>query len=477
MQLLLEHEHSFINGKSYQTDDTFSVLNPANLGVVKEVSSVDELGCELALSGAQCALKQLRTVSASLRSEVLKKWHALILSHEEMLAELMVAEQGKPLHEALGEVRYAAGFVEWFAQEAIRSYGETIPSQNTSVQLSTIKQPVGVVLGITPWNFPLAMITRKVAPAYAAGCSFILKPSEETPLSAIALAKLAIQAGMEAGAFQVLITRQPAKLVEGYCQSAAVRKLTFTGSTKVGQLLLSHSATTIKRTSMELGGNAPFIVYGSANIPAAVAGLMAAKFRNAGQTCVAANRVLVEQECMAEFISCLTTAVATLKVGDGMVAGNDLGPLINESAKAKVQGLIASALKQGAKIHYQGAEEAGLFMAPVILTHVTPEMDIANTEIFGPIVSVMAFFDEVQSLVFANGVEEGLAAYFYSQDVSQIHRVSHALEYGMIGINEGMISNPVAPFGGIKQSGLGREGAKQGLDEYLEVKYLCQKFD
>ncbi|RJE76223.1 succinate-semialdehyde dehydrogenase (NADP(+)) [Pseudoalteromonas sp. MSK9-3] len=477
MQLLLEHEHSFINGKSYQTQDMFAVLNPANQQTVKHVSSVDEKGRMLALTGAKHALEQLRLVSAVQRSEVLKKWHALILSNEKMLAELMVAEQGKPLHEALGEVRYAAGFVEWFAQEAIRSYGETIPSQNTLVQLSTIKQPVGVVLGITPWNFPLAMITRKVAPAYAAGCSFILKPSEETPLSAIALAKLAVQAGMEAGAFQVLITTQPAELIEYYCQCAAIRKLTFTGSTKVGRLLLSQSATTIKRTSMELGGNAPFIVYDSANIAEAVTGLMAAKFRNAGQTCVAANRVLVEQGCMAEFISCLTTAVAALKVGDGMVAGNDLGPLINEPAKVKVDGLISSALKQGAKIHYQRSEEAGLFMAPVILTHVTPDMDIANTEIFGPVVSVITFTDEQQSLSFANGVEEGLAAYVYSQDVSQIHRVSRALEYGMIGINEGMISNPVAPFGGVKQSGLGREGAKQGLDEYLEVKYLCQKFD
>ncbi|MBQ4861231.1 NAD-dependent succinate-semialdehyde dehydrogenase [Pseudoalteromonas sp. MMG013] len=477
MQLLLEHEHSFINGTSYQTTNTFTVLNPANQNVVKVVSSVDEKGSQLALHGAQKALRQLRCTSAIRRAEVLKKWHALILSHEQALAELMVSEQGKPLHEAIGEVRYAASFVDWFAQEATRSYGEVIPAQDGKHQLMTIKEAVGVVLGVTPWNFPLAMITRKVAPAYAAGCSFILKPSEETPLSAIALAKLANQAGMEAGALQVLLTQEPAALIAKYCQHTAVRKLTFTGSTTVGRILLAQSAATVKRTSMELGGNAPFIVYKTANIKSAVSGLMTAKFRNNGQACVAANRVLVEQSCMVPFIEELTEATKRLRVGEGMDPATDLGPLITLKAKNKVMALVEAALGQGAKLHYKGDELGGLFMSPIILTDVLPEMDIARQEIFGPVVTVMSFVDEQQSVALANNVEEGLAAYFYSQDVAQIHRVSRRLEYGMIGINEGMISNSATPFGGIKQSGLGREGAKQGLDEYLEVKYLSQKFD
>ena len=477
MSILTQPEHSYINGRSYPGRDLFTVFNPASEQSVCEVSNIDLAGEKAALVGAQTALITLSHTSAAQRARVLSRWYHLLQVHEQELAELIVAEQGKPLHEALGEVRYSAGFIDWFAQEAIRNYGEIIPSHDVMQQLSTIKQPVGIVLGVTPWNFPLAMITRKVAPAYAAGCSFILKPSEETPLSAIALAKLAIQAGMEPGAFQVVIAQKPAEMIKRYCQQPEIRKLTFTGSTAVGRCLLAQCADTVKRTSMELGGNAPFIVYGSANLDAAVQGLIAAKFRNNGQTCVAANRVFVERSCFDRFVIKLLEAVKKLKVGDGMEPDVDLGPMINHASKNKVLQLVATSVEQGAKVLYQGEKFDGLLMSPVVLSNITPDMPLARQEIFGPVIALTCFSDEQQSIELANAVDAGLAAYFYSQNASQVHRVSRLLDYCMVGINEGLISNPVAPFGGIKQSGLGREGAKQGLDEYLEIKYLCQKFD
>nr|WP_232056516.1 NAD-dependent succinate-semialdehyde dehydrogenase [Pseudoalteromonas sp. A25] len=473
----MQLKHSLIAGEWYQGAQHFAVINPANAHVLEEVSEVDEEGVNQSLSAAKDAFVQLKNTSAAQRSQILYRWYELVIKEKESLAKLLTQEQGKPLKEALGEVEYAAGFILWFAEQAKRNYGEIIPANDDEHQLRTIKQGVGVVLGITPWNFPLAMITRKVAPAYAAGCSFLLKPSEQTPLSALALAKLALMAGMQKGVFQVLLTSDSAGLIKPLCENPDIRKLTFTGSTKVGATLLSQCAGTIKRTSMELGGNAPFIIFESANIDHAITGLMAAKFRNAGQTCVAANRILIQQNIEQTVLDGLQKQVAQLVVGDGLAEDVDIGPLITVEAKQKAQKLVDDAIAQGAQVVYEGKKLDGHFMAPVILKGVTADMKIAQQEVFAPVVSVMSFSDETQALSIANGVNEGLAAYFYSQDVSQIHRVSSALEYGMVGINEGMVSNPVAPFGGVKRSGLGREGAHQGLDEYLEIKYLCQKFD
>jgi succinate-semialdehyde dehydrogenase/glutarate-semialdehyde dehydrogenase len=467
---------SFINGKSYQGSDTFSVNNPANEQLIETLSSVDMAGCQQALDVAITCFEVLKTTTAKQRSDVLLKWHSLILEHKQALAELVTLEQGKVLKESLAEVDYAAGFVKWFADEVLRSYGEIIPANSHTQQLSVIKQGVGVVFGITPWNFPLAMITRKVAPAYAAGCSFILKPSEFTPLSALALCQLALQAGMEAGAFQTLVTEDAAQLGAFFCEHKQVRKITFTGSTRVGQILLSQSAQSIKRASLELGGNAPFMVFESADIKKTVQGLMVAKFRNAGQTCVAANRVLVQNTCLEAFLEELKLQTASLKIADGFTEGADLGPLINTQAKLKAQNLVEDAIAQGAKVTYQGEEKAGQFMAPIILTEVNQSMEISRSEIFAPVITIQTFESELQALTMANSVDEGLAAYFYSQDMAQVQRVASSLEYGMVGINEALISNPVAPFGGMKASGLGREGAKQGLEEYQEVKYLCQSY-
>ena len=467
---------SLINGKLYQGSDTFTVNNPANEQLIETLSSVDMAGCQQALDAAITCFEALKTTTAKQRSDVLLKWHSLILEHKQALAELVTLEQGKVLKESLAEVDYAAGFVKWFADEALRSYGEVIPANSPTQQLTVIKQGVGVVFGITPWNFPLAMITRKVAPAYAAGCSFILKPSEYTPLSALALCQLALQAGMEAGAFQTLVTEDAAQLGAFFCEHKQVRKITFTGSTRVGQILLSQSAQSIKRASLELGGNAPFMVFESADIKKAVQGLIVAKFRNAGQTCVAANRVLVQNTCLEAFLEELKLQTASLKVADGFTEDADLGPLINAQAKQKAQNLVEDATLKGAKIVYQGEEKARQFMAPIILTEVKQSMEISRSEIFAPVVAIQTFEDDAQALTMANSVDEGLAAYFYSQDMGQVQRVASNLEYGMVGINEALISNPVAPFGGMKASGLGREGAKQGLEEYQEVKYLCQSY-
>ena len=467
---------SLINGKSYQGSDSFTVNNPANEQLIETLSSVDMAGCQQALDAAITCFEALKSTTAKQRSDVLLKWHSLILEHKQALAELVTLEQGKVLKESLAEVDYAAGFVKWFADEALRSYGEVIPANSPTQQLTVIKQGVGVVFGVTPWNFPLAMISRKVAPAYAAGCSFILKPSEYTPLSALALCQLALQAGMETGAFQTLVTEDAAQVGAFFCEHKQVRKITFTGSTRVGQILLSQSAQSIKRASLELGGNAPFMVFESADIKKAVQGLLVAKFRNAGQTCVAANRVLVQNTCLDEFLAELKLQTARLKVADGFIEHADLGPLINEQAKLKAQNLVEDAISQGAKLVYQGEEKAGQFMAPIILTEVNQSMKISTSEIFAPVVAIQTFEDEAQALSLANLVDEGLAAYFYSQDMAQVQRVANSLEYGMVGINEALISNPVAPFGGMKASGLGREGARQGLEEYQEVKYLCQSY-
>ncbi|MEJ6475834.1 NAD-dependent succinate-semialdehyde dehydrogenase [Pseudoalteromonas piscicida] len=477
MSLISNPEYSLINGQAHPTERYVEVINPATEACIAQVGEADNGAADSALRAAVDAFEQLTKTTAHARSKVLRKWYDLVVEHRQALAELVTKEQGKPLKEALAEADYAAGFIEWYSEEVKRAYGQVIPSHSQAHELTTIKQGVGVVLGITPWNFPLAMITRKVAPAYAAGCSFILKPSEKTPLAAIALAKLAIQAGMEVGAFQVLVTNDSKGLVAHLTASPDVRKLTFTGSTQVGSALLKQCADTVKRTSMELGGNAPFIIFNSAKLQEAINGLMAAKFRNAGQTCVAANRVFIEQDIAAEAIKQITQRVEQLKVGNGLVEGVDIGPLISLEAKQKAQSLLEDALEKGARIVYQGEACSGQFMAPIVLVGVTRSMRIFHEEIFAPILSVIEFAEEADVIAMANSVPEGLAAYFYCDDVAQIRRVSQALEYGMVGINEGIISNPVAPFGGVKYSGVGREGAQEGLLEYQEVKYLCQKFN
>ncbi|MFU2511024.1 NAD-dependent succinate-semialdehyde dehydrogenase [Pseudoalteromonas sp. ASV78] len=466
---------SFINGEFYSTASHFDIIDPATAQSITSVSDIDQAGVKQAINAAHGAFIKLKSSNATTRSNVLMRWFELVMQHKQALAELMTKEQGKPLKEALGEVEYGAGFIKWYAEQAKRSYGDVIPATDDNHRLTSFKQPIGVVAGITPWNFPVAMVTRKVAPAYAAGCSFVLKPSEHTPLCALALAYLADQAGFEKGAFNVLVSENAKMVGELLTGSEVVRKFTFTGSTGVGKQLLAQCAPSIKRTSMELGGNAPFIIFANADLDEAVSGLMGAKFRNGGQTCVAANRIFVQRSVLDKVLEKLAEKVAALKVANGFAKDSDIGPLIYPQAKQKVQQLVADAIAKGAKRVGVSAELSGNYYAPVILTGVTAEMDIYHQEVFGPVASIIAFDDETEVLAMANDVPFGLAAYFYSQDIKQIYRVSEALEYGMVGINEGLISNPVAPFGGVKQSGLGREGGHQGLDEYLEEKYVCMK--
>jgi succinate-semialdehyde dehydrogenase/glutarate-semialdehyde dehydrogenase len=466
---------SFINGEFYKTATRFSVDDPATGKSIIEVSDIDEQGVNTAINAAKGAFVKLKATNATERSDTLMRWYELVIKHKQTLAKLMTKEQGKPLKESLGEIDYGAGFIKWFAEQAKRSYGDVIPATDNQHRLTSYKQPIGVVAGITPWNFPVAMVTRKVAPAYAAGCSFILKPSEHTPLCAIALAYLADQAGFVKGAFNVLVSQNAKDVGKMLTDSEVVRKFTFTGSTGVGKQLLSQCADTIKKTSMELGGNAPFIIFDNADIDDAIDGLMAAKFRNSGQACVAANRIFIQRSIMDKVLNKLTSKVAGLKVANGFEDEVDIGPLIYPEAKQKVQQLINDALSKGASLIGEQRDLGGSFQNPVIVNNVTPEMDIYHQEVFGPVLSIISFDDEAEVLALSNDVPYGLAAYFYSQNIKQIYRVSEALEFGMVGVNEGVISNPVAPFGGVKQSGLGREGGHQGLDEYLEEKYVCIK--
>jgi len=466
---------SFINGEFYKTATRFSVDDPATGKSIIEVSDIDEQGVNTAINAAKGAFVKLKATNATERSDTLMRWYELVIKHKQTLATLMTKEQGKPLKESLGEIDYGAGFIKWFAEQAKRSYGDVIPATDNQHRLTSYKQPIGVVAGITPWNFPVAMVTRKVAPAYAAGCSFILKPSEYTPLCAIALAYLADQAGFVKGAFNVLVSQNAKDVGKMLTDSEVVRKFTFTGSTGVGKQLLSQCADTIKKTSMELGGNAPFIIFDNADIDDAIDGLMAAKFRNSGQACVAANRIFIQRSIMDKVLNKLTSKVAGLKVANGFEDEVDIGPLIYPEAKQKVQQLINDALSKGASLIGEQRDLGGSFQNPVIVNNVTPEMDIYHQEVFGPVLSIISFDDEAEVLALSNDVPYGLAAYFYSQNIKQIYRVSEALEFGMVGVNEGVISNPVAPFGGVKQSGLGREGGHQGLDEYLEEKYVCIK--
>ncbi len=422
---------------------------------------------------AHVAQKEWAALPAKTRAGMLNRWFQLLLENKADLGRLMTLEQGKPLAEAQGEVLYGASFIEWFAEEAKRTYGETIPAPSADKRLVTIKQPIGVACAITPWNFPIAMITRKAAPALAAGCSFVVKPSESTPLSAFAVAELAYQAGIPRDVLQVVLGENSRQVGAIFTSHSLIRKLSFTGSTQVGSVLMQQSAADIKRTSMELGGNAPFIVFDDADIDAAVAGAMASKFRNAGQTCVCANRFYVHSKVYDEFVAKFDAAVQQLNVGNGLEEGVNIGPVISESAKQGIQALIDGAIEQGAKPVSGLKKLDGLFMQPVVLKDVTHDMKIVSEEIFGPVAPVIRFDSDAQLIEMANDTIYGLASYFYSQNIHRVWKIAEALEYGMVGINEGMISTEVAPFGGVKQSGIGREGAKQGIDEYMDVKYLC----
>ncbi len=468
---------AFIEGAWTAADDgtTHAVHNPST---GEEIARVPDLGAaetRRAIAAANAAMPPWRARSAKDRAGRLRRWHDLILASQEDLAVLMTLEQGKPLAEARGEIAYGASFIEWFSEEGKRVYGDVIPAPTADKRLVVLKQPVGVTAAITPWNFPIAMITRKVAPALAAGCTTVVKPAEATPLSALALAELALRAGIPAGVLNIVTTARPAIVGGELTASPIVRKLSFTGSTAVGKRLMAQCADTVKRVSLELGGNAPFIVFDDADIDMAVRGALASKYRNAGQTCVCANRLLVQDGIYDAFAAKLAEAVAAMKVEDGLEAGSQIGPLINAAALSKVEALVADAVTKGARVLTGGARhtKGGNFYAPTVLTEVTPAMAVAQEEIFGPVAPLFRFKTEDEAVRLANDTRYGLASYFYARDISRVWRVAEQLEYGMIGINEGIISNEVSPFGGIKESGIGREGSRYGIDEYLQTKYLC----
>jgi succinate-semialdehyde dehydrogenase/glutarate-semialdehyde dehydrogenase len=467
---------SYINGQWHTgSGDSFNVSNPANGEVICTLQGADKNDATLAVDAAVAAMPEWRAKTAKQRSAILRRWFELIMQSQDDLAAILTAEQGKPLAEAAGEIAYGANYIEWFAEEGKRIYGDTIPGAAANSRVVVIKQGVGVVSAITPWNFPNAMITRKAAPALAAGCAFIVKAAQETPLSALALAELAQQAGIPAGIFNVIVSNSSRPIGEVLTGDPRIAKFSFTGSTEVGKILLAQCATTVKKTSMELGGNAPFIVFDDANIDDAVQGALVSKFRNAGQTCVCTNRVFVQSAVYQEFSEKLAAEVTKLSIGDGSQPGVDLGPLINDDAIESVSGLVNDAISQGAKVLVGGhVDDLGeRFFQATVLTNVKPDMSIATEEIFGPVAPLIEFDTEEQVIALANDTEVGLASYIYTRDIGRVWRVSEALEYGMVGINEGIISNEMAPFGGVKQSGMGREGSKYGLEDYLEIKYLC----
>jgi len=476
-ELQIRRQHAYINGEWCEAlnGKQFNVSNPATGEVIAHVADLGAAETRAAIAAAEQALINWRATSAHDRSAILKRWFKLITLYQMPLAKLLSEEQGKPLNEAMGEIAYGASFIEWFAEEGKRTYGETIPSPSPQRRLLTIKQPIGVVAAITPWNFPCAMITRKVAPALAAGCTVVLKPAAETPLSALALMVLAEEAGLPPGVLNIITSTDAASVGSELAASPAVRKLSFTGSTRVGKLLMAQSADTVKKLSLELGGNAPLIVFDDADLDSAVAGALAAKFRNSGQTCVCANRILVQDGIYEAFAQRFAQSVAQLRVGPASDAQSQQGPLISRAACRKVEEHISDAVRLGAKVLTGGKahETGGQFWQPTVLTGVTTDMRIAQEETFGPVAPLFRFQSEQEAIALANSTESGLAAYFWSQNVQRCWRVAEALESGMVGINEGLISNEVVPFGGIKQSGLGREGSRYGIEDYLEVKYLC----
>jgi len=467
---------AYIAGEWQRADDgaSFEVVNPATGETIGTVPRMGTTETRRAIAAANAAWPAWRANTAKQRAAILRKWHDLMLEHADDLALILTTEQGKPLAEAKGEIQYAASFLEWFGEEAKRVTGDTIPTPASDKRIVVTKEPVGVCAAITPWNFPAAMITRKVGPALAAGCPIIVKPAEATPLSALALAVLAERAGVPRGVFNV-VTGEPKAIGAEMTSNPIVRKLSFTGSTPVGRLLMAQCAPTVKKVSLELGGNAPFIVFDDADLDAAVAGAIASKYRNSGQTCVCTNRFYVHDKVYDAFAEKLRAAVEQLKVGRGTEAGVTQGPLINEAAVRKVESHIEDALAKGARVVTGGKRHAlgHGFFEPTVLADVTPEMKVARDETFGPLAPLFRFSSDEEVIRLANDTEFGLASYFYSRDIGRVWRVAEALEYGMVGINTGLISNEVAPFGGVKQSGLGREGSHYGIDDYVVIKYMC----
>lgn len=466
---------ALIAGEWVRGDSRFDVTDPATGQKLANVANLGAADAQRAIAAADEAWPAWRAMTAKARHAVLMKWFHLLREHAEDLARIMTAEQGKPLAEAKGEVAYAASFVEWFAEEAKRVYGETIPTTDPNKRYVVIKQPIGVCAAITPWNFPIAMITRKVAPALAAGCPVVIKPAEQTPLSALATAELAVRAGFPAGVLNV-VTADAARSIEVgkvMCASDTVRHLSFTGSTEVGRILMQQCAPTIKKLSLELGGNAPFIVFDDADLDSAVEGAIASKYRNAGQTCVCANRLYVQEGIYEAFVAKLADKTRGLKVGNGFEPGVVQGPLIDDQAVAKVERHVQDAVQKGARVLAGGQRLEGRFFQPTVLADATPEMLCSREETFGPVAPVFRFKTEEDVIALANATEFGLASYFYSRDIGRIFRVAEALEYGMVGVNTGLIAVAEVPFGGVKQSGLGREGSHHGMDDYVEIKYLC----
>ena len=454
---------------------TFAVTNPARGDIIATVPDLTRADTARAIASADVARREWAARTGKARAAVMRKWFDLCMAAQADLATILTAEMGKPVAEAMGEIAYGSAYIEWFGEEAKRTYGEIIPGHMPDKRISVIKQPIGVCASITPWNFPNAMIARKVAPALAAGCGFVARPAAETPLSAIALAVLAERAGIPAGLFSVITSKRSSEIGKEFCENPAIRKLTFTGSTEVGRILLKQAADQVLKCSMELGGNAPFIVFDDADLAAAVEGAMISKFRNNGQTCVCANRIYVQAGVYDAFATKLAAAVGKLNIGDGLTAGTTTGPLINMDAVEKVEEHIADVLAGGGKILTGGKRHAlgGTFFQPTVVTGVTPKMLVANEETFGPLAPLFKFDTEAEVIQRANDTIFGLASYFYARDIGRITRVQEALEYGMVGVNTGLISNEMAPFGGVKQSGLGREGSHHGIDDYMELKYIC----
>ena len=472
---LLQHQ-AYIDGAWVSGESgSFAVIDPATGIEITQVPNLSSAAAEQAVAAADAAWPAWRAQTGHQRAAVLRRWFDLIVAAADDLAIIMTAEQGKPLAEARGEVIYGASFIEWFAEEAKRVNGDVLASPSNDKKMLVLKQPIGVCASITPWNFPIAMITRKVAPALAAGCTIVVKPAEQTPLSALALAVLAERAGLPKGVLNIVTADADNSVLVGkvLCGSPLVRHLSFTGSTPVGRILMQQCAPTVKKIGLELGGHAPFIVFDDADLDAAVAGAVVSKYRNAGQTCVCTNRFYVHASIYDSFVDKLAAATRAIRVGNGFEAGITQGPLIDDQAVKKVVDQIADAQAKGARIVTGGEVIAGRFIEPTVLADVTPEMLISREETFGPVAAVTSFTDEAEAIRLANDSEYGLASYFYSRDIGRIWRVGEALEYGMVGVNTGLISNEVAPFGGVKQSGLGREGSKYGIDEYLEIKYLC----
>ncbi len=466
---------AYVAGEWIDADDgkTFPVINPARGDVIAQVADLSRAEVSRAIKAANTAMKDWAARTGKERAQVMRKWFELMMENQDDLGRILTAEMGKPLPEAKGEIAYGASFIEWFGEEAKRIYGETIPGHMRDKRLTVLKQPIGVVASITPWNFPNAMITRKCGPAIAAGCGFVGRPAAETPLSALAMAVLAERAGIPAGLFSIVTSSRSADIGKEFCENPLIRKLTFTGSTEVGRILLRQAADQVLKCSMELGGNAPFIVFDDADLDAAVEGAMASKFRNNGQTCVCANRIYVQAGVYDAFADKLAAAVDKLRVGDGFADGVTTGPLITEKAVEKVEEHIQDVLSGGGAVVTGGKRKDGLFFEPTVVTGVTDAMKVATEETFGPLAPLFRFDTEAEVIEKANATIFGLASYFYARDIGRITRVQEGLEYGIVGINTGIISTEVAPFGGVKQSGLGREGSRHGIEDYLEMKYIC----